>query len=38
MTSASFKKDPGALARWLYPILAKRTFRSQFDQLKGTFR
>lgn len=36
-TTATFKRDPG-LTGWLYPMLAKRTFRSQFDALKEVFR
>lgn len=36
-TAASFKKDPGAPARWFYPLLAKRTLRSQFNALKTHF-
>lgn len=36
-TTATFKRDPGAPTRWLYPLLAKRTFRSQFDALKTHF-
>jgi len=35
-TLATFKKDPG-LARWLYPFLARRTFREQFSRLAEHF-
>lgn len=35
-TLATFKKDPG-LARWLYPFLARRTFRDQFSRLAEHF-
>lgn len=35
-TTASFKRKPG-LARWLYPRLARRTFRDQFDELARRF-
>lgn len=35
-TLATFKKDPG-LARWLYPFLARRTFRDQFSRLAEYF-
>lgn len=31
-TTAAFKRKPG-LARWLYPFLARRTFRDQFSRL-----
>lgn len=31
-TAAAFKRKPG-LARWLYPMLARRTFRNQFRLL-----
>jgi hypothetical protein len=31
-TSAVFKRKPG-LARWLYPRLARREFKEQFDRL-----
>lgn len=31
-TTASFKMKPG-LARWLYPRLARRTFKDQFQRL-----
>lgn len=31
-TSAAFKRKPG-LARWVYPMLARRTFRDQFRRL-----
>lgn len=36
-TEATFKRDPGFLTRTLYPMLAKRTFRTQFETLKGQF-
>ncbi len=36
-TEATFKRDPGWTGL-LYPMLAKRTFRSQFDALKDVFR
>ena len=32
-TSARFKKKPG-LARWVYPLMARRTFAAQFEQLR----
>lgn len=32
VTRASFHRPPG-LGRWLYPFLARRTFRDQFAQL-----
>lgn len=32
VTRAEFKRKPG-LARWLYPVLAKRTFADQFSRL-----
>ncbi|HEX6220737.1 MAG TPA: SRPBCC family protein [Acidimicrobiia bacterium] len=35
-TLAAFKRDPG-LARWLYPFLARRTFRDQFSRLAEHF-
>lgn len=35
-TLAAFHRPPG-LARWLYPILAKRTFQGQFEHLKRVF-
>lgn len=35
-TTARFKKDPG-LARHLYPFLARKTFRDQFDRLVDRF-
>lgn len=31
-TNAVFKRPPG-IARWVYPLLAKRTFRDQFRSL-----
>lgn len=31
-TRATFHKDPG-LAKWVYPLLAKRTFKQQFAHL-----
>ena len=35
-TNAVFKRKPG-LAKWLYPLLAKRTFRDQFARLADRF-
>jgi hypothetical protein len=35
-TTAVFKRPPG-IAKWLYPRLAKRTFRDQFDHLAEHF-
>lgn len=35
-TTAAFKRKPG-LARWLYPILARRTFKEQFQHLSDRF-
>lgn len=35
-TSAAFKRRPG-LAKWVYPMLARRTFRDQFRRLAGEF-
>jgi hypothetical protein len=35
-TGAAFKRKPG-LARWLYPRLARRTFKDQFRRLAGHF-
>ncbi|HXV71911.1 MAG TPA: SRPBCC family protein [Acidimicrobiia bacterium] len=35
-TLATFKRDPG-LARWLYPFLARRTFRDQFSRLAAHY-
>ena len=35
-TSAAFKRKPG-VAKWLYPTLAKRTFRDQFHHLSEHF-
>lgn len=35
-TVATFKKPPG-LARWLYPLLARKTFRDQFSRLAEHF-
>lgn len=32
VTKARFKKPPG-LARWVYPLMARRTFKAQFGQL-----
>lgn len=32
-TLATFKKDPGLVTRWLYPLLARKTFRDQFGRL-----
>lgn len=36
-TIAAFHRPPG-LARWVYPMLAKRTFRDQFERLAAEFR
>lgn len=35
-TTATFKRKPG-LARWVYPRLARRTFRRQFEDLAARF-
>jgi len=35
-TTATFKRKPG-LAKWLYPMLARRTFRDQFASLAERF-
>lgn len=35
-TTAAFKRKPG-LARWLYPLLARRTFKDQFQHLAEQF-
>lgn len=35
-TLAGFHRPPG-LARWFYPMLAKRTFKDQFDRLAARF-
>lgn len=31
-TTAAFKRRPG-IAKWLYPMLARKTFRDQFERL-----
>jgi hypothetical protein len=36
ITTAAFKRKPG-LARWLYPMLARRTFKDQFRHLADRF-
>ncbi len=36
VTTASFKRSPG-LVRWAYPLLARRTFKDQFEQLASHF-
>jgi hypothetical protein len=36
-TTASFKRKPGFVTRWGYPLLAKRTFRDQFARLAEHF-
>lgn len=36
ITRAAFKGKPG-LARWLYPMLARRTFKDQFRHLADQF-
>jgi Polyketide cyclase / dehydrase and lipid transport len=33
VTKARFKRPPG-LARWVYPLIARRTFRAQFTELE----
>jgi hypothetical protein len=35
-TTATFKRKPG-LARWVYPFVARRTFRKQFEELAKRF-
>ena len=35
-TEASFKRKPG-MAKWVYPSMARRTFREQFSHLVGHF-
>lgn len=35
-TTAMFKRKPG-VARWLYPMLARRTFKDQFRRLTDHF-
>jgi len=35
-TTATFKRNPG-IAKWLYPFLARRTFRGQFAELARRF-
>jgi hypothetical protein len=36
ITNASFQRPPG-MVRWVYPILARRTFKVQFEQLAAHF-
>lgn len=36
-TTAMFKRAPGLLTRWGYPVLARRTFKDQFTRLAGHF-
>ncbi len=36
-TTATFHRPPG-IVRWVYPRLAKRTFKDQFEQLATHFR
>ncbi len=36
ITEASFQRPPG-LAKWAYPLLARRTFKGQFEQLAAYF-
>jgi Polyketide cyclase / dehydrase and lipid transport len=36
VTTATFLRPPG-LARWVYPTLARRIFRDQFERLAGYF-
>jgi len=33
---AGFRRPPG-LARWLYPLLARKTFKDQFERLAQHF-
>lgn len=33
-TTATFKRKPG-IAKWFYPLLARRTFKDQFEELAG---
>lgn len=35
-TAATFKRKPG-IAKWVYPMLAKRTFKDQFSRLAAHF-
>jgi hypothetical protein len=35
-TAASFKRKPG-MTRWLYPALARRIFKKQFEDLAAYF-
>lgn len=35
-TTATFKRKPG-VAKWVYPMLAKRTFKDQFARLAAHF-
>jgi uncharacterized protein YndB with AHSA1/START domain len=36
VTTASFKRPPG-IAKWVYPIFARRIFKGQFGQLAAHF-
>jgi uncharacterized protein YndB with AHSA1/START domain len=36
ITEASFQRPPG-LAKWAYPLLARRIFKGQFEQLAAYF-
>ncbi|MDP9495682.1 MAG: SRPBCC family protein [Actinomycetota bacterium] len=36
VTTATFQRPPG-IVRWIYPRLARRTFREQFEQLDAHF-
>jgi hypothetical protein len=36
-TRAAFKRKPGLTARWLYPSMARRIFRRQFETLSERF-
>ncbi len=36
-TTAMFKRRPGLLTRWGYPVLARRTFKDQFSRLAAQF-
>jgi hypothetical protein len=36
ITEASFQRPPG-LAKWAYPLLARRIFKEQFEQLEAYF-
>lgn len=36
-TTATFKRKPGLLTKWGYPVLARRTFKDQFGRLAEHF-